>query len=201
MIKGFKKYFIGIIFIFVLTLIIGNFEVKASSQIWVNYSYYDTDLYDLTNTYNYDKVTIEETYVNENGELATRDYNSQYFNMSQKNNEVVTTNQPILTVLTPGLGSKALDWSSCDNQFTYCEDSLVTRLSQLSNNGANIYWFLVEENTLKIYDLGKQNEKIKNGLQTTYTRSEVIPNPYPYQSQETYKAYYAQQRQNELNPQ
>ena len=93
MIKGFKKYFIGIIFIFVLTLIIGNFEVKASSQIWVNYSYYDTDLYDLTNTYNYDKVTIEETYVNENGELATRDYNSQYFNMSQKNNEVVTTNQ------------------------------------------------------------------------------------------------------------
>ena len=108
MIKGFKKYFIGIIFIFVLTLIIGNFEVKASSQIWVNYSYYDTDLYDLTNTYNYDKVTIEETYVNENGELATRDYNSQYFNMSQKNNEVVTTNHVRLNLSLKGNNQKSV---------------------------------------------------------------------------------------------
>lgn len=172
MIKGFKKYFIIIIFIFVLTLIIGNFEVKASSQVWVNYAYSDTDLYDLTNTYNYDKITIEESYTKENGELATRDYNSQYFNMSQKNNEVVTTSQPILTVLTPGLGSTALDWSSSDDQFTYCEDSLVTRLSQLNDNGANIYWFLVKGNELKIYDLGKQNEKIKKGEQETYIESE-----------------------------
>lgn len=79
-----------------------------------------------------------------------------------------------MTVLTPGLGSNASVWSLKHGTFTYCEDSLITRLSSISNNGANIYWYIVENNTLRIYDLGTQTQEIKLGLRTSYSRTNSI---------------------------
>ena len=45
------------------------------------------------------------------------------YDMQNQNNELVSSSAPLLTILTPGLGSGAKAWSNDNNYFTYCEDS------------------------------------------------------------------------------
>lgn len=58
------------------------------------------------------------------------------YDMQNQNNELVSSSASLLTILTPGLGSGAKAWSNDNNYFTYCEDSLINRLIELSIVGA-----------------------------------------------------------------
>lgn len=50
MIKEMRKYLILIVLILIAFMLVGELNVYASSVSWVDYSYNDTSLYDLTNT-------------------------------------------------------------------------------------------------------------------------------------------------------
>ena len=107
---------IGFIFLIVSTFImLQNIEeIKAENQDWVNYSINDTELYNETNTYQCDNIF---------------DYKVSY-DMSNFIGQSISTQEPMITVLTPGWSSTAQVWSNHEDEFTYLEDSLITQLSE-----------------------------------------------------------------------
>lgn len=166
-----------IVFIMLLSFIFftkTSFVKATTSETWQNYEYNNIDLYNKTNTFAYQKLINGDGYV------------TQYYNMgSESSLENVTTGLPQLTVLTPGLGSTASTWSRNGNDFAYEEDSLITRLENITN--AQIYWYIVENEessstfipTLRIVDISSQNEKIKNGTVSSNVYSRYL-NSYDY---------------------
>lgn len=151
-IKKLKVFYIMLTFCIFLSFIFLYAIVNASTvEEWVNYSINDIELYNKTNTYNYSKV--------ESGNKP-----NQYYNMtsSGKNNEVVTTQSPQITVLTPGLNSGASVWSNSFGKFNYDSESLISRLESLVD--CYVYWYRVDRyGNLKIYNISAQNENIKKG--------------------------------------
>lgn len=119
------------------------------------------DLYDETNTYNYDRY-----YYNER---ETHDY---YLTNGERNSETVEEGVPQITVITHGLGGNAEHWSNEAGDFMQTDGSIIERLQEesLKNNGtgAYIYWAKMEkesdESRLKkftLYDLNSLTEKGK----------------------------------------
>lgn len=151
MYKIIRKVFILIGLFVTIAFVTANIRVKGTTETWVNYEYGNSELYSITNTYNYNGNNI--------------------YDMSKRNDELYTENedtQPILTVLTHGLGGSATNWSLKNGSFTYCEDSLITRLTNIVGGDAYIYKYKVEKGNLTIYDLSVQNERIINGEQSGY---------------------------------
>ena len=54
--------------------------------------------------------------------------------MSSKNSNTVSNNNPLLTVITHGLGGDASNLSLNDRKFSYCEDSIF----KYSNYGMDV---------------------------------------------------------------
>ena len=59
MIKILAKYFMLSLFFVAVIMVIKCFDIQASSQVWEDYGYYDVELYNFTNTYNYNKNIIK----------------------------------------------------------------------------------------------------------------------------------------------
>ena len=88
------------------------------------------DLYDETNTYNYDRY-----YYNER---ETHDY---YLTNGERNLETVEEGVPQITVITHGLGGNAGHWSNEAGDFMQTDGSIIERLQEesLKNNGTGAY--------------------------------------------------------------
>jgi len=107
-----------------------------------NFSSYlitEEELYDETNTYDY---------------ISAYNPNEARYDFSAKNgNQVVSTDEPLMTVFTHGLGGNASHWSNINTGvFAYSDDSLITRLAKTTDS--NIY--LIDFNsatTFKIYNI------------------------------------------------
>lgn len=106
-------------------------------------------LYDATNTYKYkgDNTGSERSY--------------EYYDTSTngKNNNVVSTDSPMITVLTHGLGGSASHWSN-DGGDDFAPDEGETALffqlkNELTKRGkdANIYWAVAQNSSFNLYDL------------------------------------------------
>jgi hypothetical protein len=146
-----------LIFTFLITL---NFSIGIKAftpETWQNYSFESSELFCKTNTFNYSKI------VNLSGEVT------QYYDLNNSNDEVVTTNNPLLTILTPGLSSTAGVWSNENGHFTYCPGSIISRLDELTG-GANVYWYKMRsDKTFKIINISEQTNEIKAGNRTNYS--------------------------------
>ena len=137
-----------ITFIIISFILISNVKTKAFNEDWVDYGIGDQNLYNKSNTYN---GTIDPS----TGLVG--------YDLQNRNSELVSSTAPLLTVLTPGLGSSAKAWSNNDNYFTYCEDSLINRLINLVDGGANVYWYRIDRfHNLEIIDINAQNNDIFN---------------------------------------
>lgn len=135
---------IGFIFLIVATFtMLQNIkEIKAENQDWVNYSINDTELYNETNTYQCDNIF---------------DYKVSY-DMSNFIGQSISTQEPMITVLTPGWSSTAQVWSNHEDEFTYLEDSLITQLSE-KTTGSYIYLYkMINENQFNVIALHEQHD-------------------------------------------
>ena len=135
---------IGFIFLIVATFtMLQNIkEIKAENQDWVNYSINDTELYNETNTYQCDNIF---------------DYKVSY-DMSNFTGQSISTQEPMITVLTPGWSSTAQVWSNHEDEFTYLEDSLITQLSE-KTTGSYIYLYkMINENQFNVIALHEQHD-------------------------------------------
>lgn len=118
----------------------------------------DNDLYNETNTYNYLLKNDEET--------KKHNFNYGYrYNLGEKNNNAVDDGDPLLTVITHGLGVGASCWSN-DNEeiedFAYDHDSIITSLAQKSR--CNIYWWDYDNlGGASFYDI---TEVVYNGIES-----------------------------------
>lgn len=150
---------IAMVFIFV-GVNAGAFKAFADSSSGTNFSGItgspeDEALYNATNTYDYKGE-------NEFGDRAYVYYDTS---VEGKNNNVVSANAPLITVLTHGLDGKASHWSNVEDKFSYDKDSMFARLEQelLKNDGsgANIYWAVMQgASGFKLYDLNDENNRI-----------------------------------------
>lgn len=118
-------------------------------------------LYNATNTYDYngDNVLNNRAYV--------------YYDTSTegKNNNYVSDDTPLITVLTHGLGGEAAHWSNAGDDFVYDEESLFARLQTelLKNggNGANVYWAVMQNSTaFRLYDLNDEDNRTARNVGT-----------------------------------
>lgn len=157
-----KRSCVGVINFIVSLILIGNKPINKinAENDWKDYKINDADLYNETNTYTYNFIKND-------------DKPNQYFDMSRHENKPISTGEPLITVLTPGLGSYANTWSLTNNGeigFSYLDDSIITRLSKAVGE-ANIYWYYLSSNDKKIsiIDINQQNKKIKDGTLTFYS--------------------------------
>lgn len=132
-------------------------------------------LYDATNTYNYKSDAPDVTVSNERDEyvytinnMSVNSYRSyEYYDMSEKNFNVVSNDMPQITVLTHGFYSSASDWSNitvADGSYKFAEDkdSLFSNLAE--DSGANVYWAKMDShNSFRLIDLHNSNN-IVNGV-------------------------------------
>ena len=123
--------------------------INASSN---NFNINSSQLYSSTNTYNYN--------TNINDSIRPGIENNRLYIMNSKNDRngnVVSTEEPLITVLTNGLGGDASHWSNIgadNNLFGYTPDSIITKLFKRGNS--NIYIAKVTNNTFELYDITKQ---------------------------------------------
>ncbi|MCI5938507.1 MAG: hypothetical protein MRZ17_01195 [Acholeplasmataceae bacterium] len=123
--------------------------INASSN---NFNINSLQLYSSTNTYNYN--------TNINDSIRPGIENNRLYIMNSKNDRngnVVSTEAPLITVLTNGLGGDASHWSNIgadNNLFGYTPDSIITKLFKRGNS--NIYIAKVTNNTFELYDIAKQ---------------------------------------------
>ena len=123
--------------------------INASSN---NFNINSLQLYSSTNTYNYN--------TNINDSIRPGIENNRLYIMNSKNDRngnVVSTEAPLITVLTNGLGGDASHWSNIgadNNLFGYTPDSIITKLFKRGNS--NIYIAKVTNNTFELYDITKQ---------------------------------------------
>lgn len=161
--KGiFKRFNIFIVLCIMLVVIFAGFNIQGLKTFAENTISTDANfsgiagspngeaLYDATNTYEYkgDNTGSERSY--------------EYYDtsMNGKNNNVVSTDSPMITVLTHGLGGSASHWSNEYNEFAEDPGSLFAMISnQLAyQGGANIYWAVMQGSTaFKLYDLNNSN--------------------------------------------
>ena len=126
-----------------LIMLNNSHAIYASEDSTISFN--DETLYNLTNTYAYNSTHKE--------------YESHYY-MTDKNNLKVSEGKPLLTVFTHGLGGDASHWSNSGSEFSYSNDSLITRLAKLINS--NIYWVKYDDtNNLVMYDI---TEQVYNGI-------------------------------------
>jgi hypothetical protein len=120
-----KKIYILFICIFITSLVILLTSASTYAAISQSFNINDTDLYNETNTFNY---------------LNSFGQNEARYDMSTRiQNRVVSTEDPLITVFTHGLGGDASHWSNVGtNNFAYSDDSLINRLARMSES--NIYW-------------------------------------------------------------
>jgi len=159
-----KKMFLVIkLFILVIAIVLIfnclNAPVCASttfySSEYLGYSYGldEIELYNQTNTYNY---------------LDLNQDNS-YYNTSARNNEIVESEKPTITVITHGLGGSASHWSNQGtDDFAFSNDSLINMLDLLSYEktcvDSNVYWGYYDVNSnLYLYDLKNSKNIDSNG--------------------------------------
>ena len=106
--------------------------INASSN---NFNINSSQLYSSTNTYNYN--------TNINDSIRPGIENNILYIMNSKNDRngnVVSTEAPLITVLTHVLGGDASHWSNIgadNNLFGYTPDSIITKLFKRGNS--NIY--------------------------------------------------------------
>lgn len=153
---------------------VGTSKVFGASSSSINFtgitgSPQGATLYNSTNTYGY----------NGNNNLDDRAYVYYDTSIDGKNSNTVSTDAPLITVLTHGLGGAASHWSNVNNVFTYDEDSMFARLERelLKNgrNGANIYWAVMQNSTaFKLYDLNDEDNRTvrKQGTSLEYIEYE-----------------------------
>lgn len=117
-------------------------------------------LYNATNTYDYNGDNV----------LNNRAYTYYDTSINGRNNNLVSSNAPLITVLTHGLGGEAAHWSNeGDDKFACDKDSIFGRLeTELLRNdgsGANVYWAVMRSsNAFQLYDLNDiNNQTVKNG--------------------------------------
>lgn len=139
-----KKIVITILSVFSLALCFASTKVYAEALSHQTFTINDADLYNKTNTYEYN---------------ANYNANESRYYMNVKTGEVDQEQVPLLTVLTHGLNGDASNWSNDGTKdFAYSDDSLVTRLAKLTDS--NVYWvrfyddigFYVSNITSQVYD-------------------------------------------------
>lgn len=106
-------------------------------------------LYSETNTFNYKELKDENG--NEVNTIDYDFYNNSRYDMSQRNKNVVSNKEPMITVFTHGWNGHAKDWSSLNEKFGYNKDSLINKLM----NEKDSYLYVG-----KIYDKNEENEDI-----------------------------------------
>lgn len=113
-----------------------NIIIKADTTetfVGLSGSLTDIDLYNATNTYNY----------NGDNDIIKDDAKSGYdyfnTNVGTKNSNSIYSGAPQITVLTHGLGGDASHWSNNGmGDFSYDERSLFSRINvELRKNGKN----------------------------------------------------------------
>ncbi len=165
-----KRSCVGVIIFIVCLIFMGNKPVNKinAENGWKDYKINEVDLYNETNTYTYNFIEND-------------DEPNQYFDMTTYEEKSISTGEPLITVLTPGLGSYANTWSLTDDGkgnvgFSYLDDSIITRLSNVVGE-ANIYWYYLSpsDKKISIIDINEQNKKIKEGTLSFYSigQSEV----------------------------
>ena len=78
--------------------------------------------------------------------------------MSNFIGQSISTQEPMITVLTPGWSSTAQVWSNHEDEFTYLEDSLITQLSE-KTTGSYIYLYkMINENQFNVIALHEQHD-------------------------------------------
>jgi uncharacterized alpha/beta hydrolase family protein len=93
-----KKIYILFICIFITSLVILLTSASTYAAISQSFNINDTDLYNETNTFNY---------------LNSFGQNEARYDMSTRiQNRVVSTEDPLITVFTHGLGGDASHWSN-----------------------------------------------------------------------------------------
>ena len=149
-----KKLIIFILICVMCGFVFNKSIIKANTQVNNTLGYDSSFLYNETNTYQYDRKIEQKNYIDNNGNNGTENVVTQLYDMSNKNSNTVSNDDPLLTVITHGLGGDASHWSLNDDKFTYCDDSIVKRLNNIVNGGVNVYWYIVEQTKeLKIYDV------------------------------------------------
>ncbi len=107
-------------------------------------------LYSATNTYDYNE--------NLNPSLIPGEENNRLYIMnssSDKNENVVSSDSPLLTVLTHGLGGSAYQWSNNgENKLGYTQDSILASL--FDAGPSNVYVAEIRNDEYKLYDITEQ---------------------------------------------
>ena len=164
--KMYKKIFeivVSIILIIIIVLFF-DFKVNASDTNEVDNNAINVQdiscsaLYSATNTYNYNDEIDYDNFTIIPGEENNRLYIMD--SISDKNNNPVSTEAPLLTVLTHGLGGGAYQWSNNGNdQLGYTENSILASLFDLGNS--NVYVANIDDNHYSLYNITEKiNDKI-----------------------------------------
>ena len=162
----YKKIFEIVASIILIITIVSffGFKVNASSNNEVDKNTIDLQdiscsaLYSATNTYNYnDNIDYDDFDIipgEENNELYIM------HSVSDKNNNQVSTEAPLLTVLTHGLGGGAYQWSNNGNdKLGYTDNSILASLFDLGNS--NVYVANIKNNNYSLYNI---TEEIKGKI-------------------------------------
>lgn len=133
-----------------------NVIIKADTTetfVGLSDSLTDIDLFNATNTYNYNGAN------NIIKDDAKSGYDYFNTNVGAKNSNSIYSGAPQITVLTHGLGGDASHWSNNGmGDFSYDERSLFSRINvELRKNGsndANIYWAkMTDRGSFYLYNL------------------------------------------------
>lgn len=129
----------------------------------------NSDLYNETNTYNY------------NYQSCNFAKDKARYDLAKKNDNVVDDGAPLMTVFTHGVTGYAFHWSNdgINNKFSYSKYSLITRMANMIDS--NIYYVVFDDKTKDcvIYDITKdlyQNLREGNHSQNQYSTDNKINN-------------------------
>ena len=143
--KSVFKKIICFIVVLLITFIICNYlNVNAkTNDININ-DINSAALYSATNTYNYNPN------VDYNSKIVPGQENNRLYvmnSLSDRNSNIVSTDKPLLTVLTHGLGGSAEQWSNVSDAFNklrlgYAQDSIIASLYDVGNSNIYVAKFL-----------------------------------------------------------
>lgn len=110
----------------------------------------NVNLYSETNTYNYKELK------DVNGNMMnTIDFNfnnNSRYDMSKRNNNIVSNRKPMITVFTHGWDGHASDWSKNSNGFGYNQESLINKLINSQDSYLYVGSFYDENGDNSIYN-------------------------------------------------
>lgn len=127
----------------------------------------NSDLYNETNTYNY------------NYQSCNFAKDKARYDLAKKNDNIVDDGAPLMTVFTHGVTGRAFHWSNdgTNSDFSYSKYSLITRLANMIDS--NVYYVKFSDGTkdCSIFDITKvlyQNLREGNCSQAKYLTDNEI---------------------------